>query len=189
MKHSMNYSSIFVCNNKTTVRLKNLTLYTFYWIEVTAFTNKSFANNSSRITNHTDEGIPSSPPVDVTAYVHNSTTISVAWLPVPREDRNGRIIEYRLDMNGRGSYTRNKSVKVPDGEEDKTQNVTVDKLKKYRTYTIMVSAATSKGVSRASDAIEETTAEDAPDKAYKSNGIKVTADSISDLWHPLPQDL
>ena len=98
--------------------------------------------------------------MNVTAYVHNSTTISVAWLPVPRDDRNGRIIEYRLDMNGGSSFTRSKSVKVPEGEEDKTQNVIVYRLKKYRTYTIMVSAATSKGFSWASDAIEETTAED-----------------------------
>ena len=97
--------------------------------------------------------------MNVTAYVHNSTTISVAWLPVPREDRNGRIIEYRLDMNGRGSYTRNKFVKVPEGEEDK-RNVTVYRLKKYTTYKVNVSAATSKGFSRASDAINVTTAED-----------------------------
>ena len=39
---------------------------------------------------------PSSPPVNVTAVAHNSTTISVAWQPVPKENRNGKIIGYWL---------------------------------------------------------------------------------------------
>ncbi|XP_068689584.1 protein sidekick-1-like isoform X2 [Montipora foliosa] len=189
MKHSMNYSSIFVCNDKTTVRLKNLTLYTFYWIEVTAFTYKSFANKSSRIINHTDEGIPSSPPVNVTAYVHNSTTICVAWLPVPRENRNGRIIKYHLDMNNGGSHTPYKYVYVSEGEEDIAQNVTVYGLRKYTSYTVKVSAKTSKGFSRASNDIKVTTAEDAPDKAPTNlTVIKVTADSIQISWQPVPRE-
>lgn len=39
---------------------------------------------------------PSSPPVNVTVVAHNSTTISVAWQPVPKEYRNGKIIGYWL---------------------------------------------------------------------------------------------
>ena len=64
----MNYSSIFVSNTKTTVYLKNLTPYTFYWIEVTVFTYTSFANESSRITNHTDEGSKFNPEEIRLAY-------------------------------------------------------------------------------------------------------------------------
>lgn len=37
---------------------------------------------------------PSSPPVNVTVVAHDSTTISVAWQPVPKEYRNGKIIGY-----------------------------------------------------------------------------------------------
>lgn len=40
--------------------------------------------------------VPSSSPVNVTAVAHNSTTISVAWQPVPKEYRNGKIIAYLL---------------------------------------------------------------------------------------------
>lgn len=36
---------------------------------------------------------PSSPP-NVTAVAHNSTTLIVAWQPVPKECRNGKIIGY-----------------------------------------------------------------------------------------------
>lgn len=39
---------------------------------------------------------PSRSPVNVTAVAHNSTTISVAWQPVPKEYRNGKIIDYLL---------------------------------------------------------------------------------------------
>ncbi|XP_068752680.1 phosphatidylinositol phosphatase PTPRQ-like [Montipora capricornis] len=189
MKHSMNYSSIFVCNNKTTVYLKNLTLYTFYWIEVTAFTYKSFANKSSRITSHTDEGKPSSPPVNITAYVHNSTTISVAWLPVPRQYRNGRIISYNVVMTAGSSCDKSNDFPVADGKEDDHQNVTVSELCKYETYTIMVSAETSKGPSIPSTGFSVRTAEDAPDKAPTNlTVIKVTADSIQISWQPVPRE-
>ncbi|XP_068751750.1 protein sidekick-1-like [Montipora capricornis] len=189
MKHSMNYSSIFVCNNKTTVRLKNLTLYTFYWIEVTAFTNTSFANKSFNITSHTDEGKPSSPPVNITAYVHNSTTISVAWLPVPKEHRNGRIILYNVVMNAGNSCNKSNDFPVADGKEDDGQNVTVPKLCKYTEYTITVLAKTSKGPSISSTGLSVKTAEGAPDKAPTNlTVIKVTADSIQISWQPVPQE-
>lgn len=50
------FNSIFVCSNRTSVSLTNLTVYTFYWIDVTAFGNSSFGNRSSPIINRTSEG-------------------------------------------------------------------------------------------------------------------------------------
>lgn len=49
------FNSIFVCRNRTSVSLTDLTVYTFYWIDVTAFGNSSFGTQSSPIINPTSE--------------------------------------------------------------------------------------------------------------------------------------
>lgn len=49
---------------------------------------------------------PSSAPVNVTAVAHNSTTISVAWQPVPKKKRNGKIIGYWLIIDDTNSSIR-----------------------------------------------------------------------------------
>lgn len=100
------FNSIFVCSNRTSVSLTNLTVYTFYWIDVTAFGNSSFGTRSSPIINPTSEAAPSSPPVNVTAVAHNSTTIIVAWQPVPKKNRNGKIIGYWLIIDDTNSSIR-----------------------------------------------------------------------------------
>ena len=50
---------------------------------------------------------PISLPVIVAAVAHNSATISVAWQPVPKEDRNGKIIGYLLII-----YTESWELKI-----------------------------------------------------------------------------
>ena len=49
------FNSIFVCSNRTSVSLTNLKVYTFYWIDVTAFGNSRFGTQSSPIINPTSE--------------------------------------------------------------------------------------------------------------------------------------
>ena len=76
---------------------------------------------------------PSSPPVNVTAFAHNSTTISVAWLPVPKEHRNGKIISYWLIIyDDYNDSICDAYVEVNDGEEHKSQNFS----KEHRNVTI-----------------------------------------------------
>lgn len=54
--YNMSYfNSIFVCSNRTSVNLTNLTVYTFYWIDVTAFGNSSFGTLSRPVINRTSE--------------------------------------------------------------------------------------------------------------------------------------
>ena len=63
-------------------------------------------------------------------------------------------------MNAGGSCDKSNDFPVADGKEDDDQNVTVSKLCKYKTYTIMVSAETSKGPSISSTGFSVRTAED-----------------------------
>lgn len=50
-----NHSAIFVCYNITSLWLRNLEVYTKYWIEVIAFTNETFGNKSLIDVFRTDE--------------------------------------------------------------------------------------------------------------------------------------
>ena len=131
---------------------------------------------------------PSSPPVNVTAVAHNSTTISVAWQPVPKEYRNGKIIGYWLiihdnhsslekfykasekhandtiircwsTFDGNYDHICDEYVEVDDGKEDQAQNVTFTRLRKFTTYWIEVEAETSAGFSMPSDSIHVRTSE------------------------------
>ena len=51
-----NLSSIYVCKNKTSICLTDLRVYTDYWIEVIAFTNGTFGNESFNRVFRTGEG-------------------------------------------------------------------------------------------------------------------------------------
>lgn len=110
---------------------------------------------------------PSSPPVNVSVVVHNSTAISVAWDPVPKEHRNGKIISYLLilDENGLQNHPKKdpicgEEIEVNVVDEDESENVTVDRLRKFTTYNVSVTANTSAGSSRPSDVINVKTGQD-----------------------------
>ena len=103
---------------------------------------------------------PSSPPVNITVGAHNSTAIYVAWLPVPKEHRNGIIIAYRLDLNSGSSHTPGKDIILTYGGEDEPQNVTFLGLHKFTEYTVRVTAKTSVGNSEASQGITVKTHQD-----------------------------
>jgi len=51
-----NNSSLFVCENRTSALLTDLKVYTDYWVEVIAFTNETFGNDSRTGVFRTDEG-------------------------------------------------------------------------------------------------------------------------------------
>lgn len=96
--------------------------------------------------------------MNIVAGPHNSTAVYVAWLPVPKEHRRGIIIAYRLDLYDH-LHTLGKDINVPNGEEDKPQNVTVNGLHKYTKYIVHVTAKTSAGSSNAGY-LHVTTSED-----------------------------
>ncbi|XP_015757024.1 PREDICTED: protein sidekick-2-like [Acropora digitifera] len=199
------FNSIFVCSNRTSVSLTNLTVYTFYWIDVTAFGNSSFGTQSSPIINPTSEAAPRSPPVNVKVVVDSSTEISVAWDPVPKEHRRGKIISYLLivdddhspicKVNGPPNHPKQDPICVEEIEvdvvdEDKSVNFTVVGLRKFTTYNVSVTANTSAGSSRPSDVINVTTSQDAPDGAPRNlTAINRTSDSITISWGPVEYNL
>ena len=51
-----NNSSLFVCEERTSALLTDLEVYTYYWVEVIAFTNETFGKSGTNEVFRTDEG-------------------------------------------------------------------------------------------------------------------------------------
>ena len=98
---------------------------------------------------------PSAAPVDVQGHNKSSTSIQVQWGNVPAADQNGIILSYTVTYKA-----------LPDGSpltkvvSAPTMQVTLTALNEHTTYSITVSASTSKGVGTASEAIRAITDQD-----------------------------
>ncbi|XP_068752556.1 protein sidekick-2-like isoform X2 [Montipora capricornis] len=183
VKRSMNYSSIFVCNTKTTVYLKNLTLYTFYWIEVTAFTYTSFSNESSRITNHTDEGIPTYPPRNVTAYNTSAHEIRVEWIPPVQEKIHGELAGFDVTFMPSHNESSIHHMMIFGSK----RAVNLSNLAVFTFYNITVAAFTKVGIGNASDMIQTRTDESTPAVPPENFTAESRSfDSINASWKPVP---
>ena len=98
---------------------------------------------------------PSAAPVDVQGHNKSSTSIQVQWGNVPAADQNGFILSYIVTYKV-----------LPDGSpltkevSAPTVQATLIGLNKYTTYSITVSASTSKGVGPTSEHIIVVTDQD-----------------------------
>ncbi|XP_068752557.1 protein sidekick-1-like isoform X3 [Montipora capricornis] len=184
VKRSMNYSSIFVCNTKTTVYLKNLTLYTFYWIEVTAFTYTSFSNESSRITNHTDEGIPTYPPRNVTAYNTSAHEIRVEWIPPVQEKIHGELAGFDVTFMPSHNESSIHHMMIFGSK----RAVNLSNLAVFTFYNITVAAFTKVGIGNASDMIQTRTDESIPSPPVNVRTRSWTLSSVRVSWDEVPVD-
>ena len=83
---------------------------------------------------------PSAAPVGVQGHNKSSTSIQVQWGNVLAGDQNGIIVSYTVTYKA-----------LPDGSpltkevDAPTMQTTLESLKKYTNYSIMVFASTSKG--------------------------------------------
>ncbi|KAJ7378569.1 hypothetical protein OS493_022557 [Desmophyllum pertusum] len=156
-----NNSSLFVCKNQTSASLKDLEVYTYYWVEVRAFNNEMFGNDSTIKRFRTDEGVPTSPPLDITTSTENSTSITVSWGSVPKRHQRGEIIGYIVTITDHNHNTGDWCEKFNVSSDHMT--ITLVDLDKFTVYYVTVSARTSKGESNDSAEYKIQTAEDAPD--------------------------
>ena len=98
---------------------------------------------------------PSAAPSTVQGHNTSSTSIFVQWNVVPVADQNGEITKYTVTYKALpdGSL-QTKEVSAP------TTVVTLTGLNEYTTYSIKVSASTSKGAGTISEPISVTTDQD-----------------------------
>lgn len=81
---------------------------------------------------------PSEAPKWIPAVTKNSTSIELAWEPVPERDLNGNLTEYII------RYTDGKTI-IRRHVERYREKVVINGLKASTTYSFKISAATVKG--------------------------------------------
>ena len=98
--------------------------------------------------------VPSAPPSNVTVLVISSSSLLITWSDVPMEQKNGKIIGYKIDLF---SKNENEYVEIKNGSQFSFQK---ENLKKYYNYSIRIAAETSVGHGNYSAWIQKRTLQD-----------------------------
>ncbi|XP_074610733.1 uncharacterized protein LOC141865384 isoform X3 [Acropora palmata] len=165
------------------VELRDVKAFTWYCVNILAFTSKGDGHESSCAFVLTGESVPSRPIVNVTTTPLNSTSFLVAWQPLPLQYANGIIIGYvvTLENMADGLQLLNETVNVNQTE------VTLNRPEEVSRFCTKVQAFTQKGRGKSSSCIEawswskETVF---PDMTAKNHGSPT---GITITWDP-PRD-
>lgn len=116
--------------------------------------------------------MPSAPPSNITARNTSSTSILVEWSDVPKSDRNGIIIEYKVYVKESTSaaWQGQDTIAVPGRLFEKTG------LKHWTNYDVKVAASTAQGEGVISDVIQIRTDEDS-EFQFDYSGFKTNDDA------------
>eukprot|EP00795_Rhopilema_esculentum_P013677 gene13677-4581_t len=106
----------------------------------------------------TGEGVPSAPPSRINLQASTSTSIVVAWGPIPFRNQHGALIGFiiKYSLKGEGNWLNVTSNTIVVREK------TLTGLNKYRGYDIRIAGMTSAGVGVFSSIFTQRTLEDAP---------------------------
>ncbi|XP_010154177.1 PREDICTED: Down syndrome cell adhesion molecule-like protein 1 homolog, partial [Eurypyga helias] len=131
---------------------------------------------------------PDGPPMDVTLQPMTSQSIQVTWKAPKKELQNGVIrgyqIGYRENSPGsNGQYSIVEMKATGDGEV-----YTLDNLKKFAQYGVVVQAFNRAGTGPSSSEINATTLEDVPSQPPENvRAISITSDVAVISWSEPPR--
>uniref|UniRef100_A0A4W5LN73 Cell adhesion molecule DSCAM n=1 Tax=Hucho hucho TaxID=62062 RepID=A0A4W5LN73_9TELE len=151
---------------------------------------KSEASNELTIT--TDEAAPDGPPQDVQLEAFSSQSIKVSWRAPKKHLQNGAIRGYQVgyrEFSSGGNYQFNVLTMETTGDNDHSESITLDNLKKFTQYGVVVQASNSAGTGPSSQEVISTTLEDVPSRPPEN--VQATAASpevISLSWLTPPKD-
>eukprot|EP00794_Sanderia_malayensis_P019880 gene19880-21821_t len=158
--------------------------YTYYEFQVAGYTSKGTGVYSAVVEERTKEDTPSAGPVNVTLTSATSRSLSIQWLDVVAEHRNGIITKYKLYY--KQSYVSSSWTTVIINAPGKSYTITGLNLWTY--YDIKVSAFTSVGEGVKSTYIRVRTDEDKPTGPPQSlTTTSPSSQSVSAVWtavHP-----
>ncbi|XP_019631428.1 PREDICTED: phosphatidylinositol phosphatase PTPRQ-like isoform X2 [Branchiostoma belcheri] len=124
---------------------------TRYRFVVKAENSAGQSGASTAAIGYVQQGVPSSPPQNVTVQAETSTSLLVSWKPPPLQDRRGVITTYRVyyyvtpTISGQQMATveQNVTVRIPD--DSQPVQFSLSELKPFTYYTVRLSAVTSQG--------------------------------------------
>ncbi|EFN83957.1 Down syndrome cell adhesion molecule, partial [Harpegnathos saltator] len=167
----------------TKVQLTGLRKFTKYDISIRAFNSIASGPTSSPIVGTTQEGVPETPPTQVTCSPLSSQSVKVSWTAPPLHQHGGIIIGYKVYY--RPVPTDNMDISTV-GEVKKTSSMEtyLHTLYKYTNYSIKVLAYTKAGDGALSPPIFCMTEEDVPGPPAGIKALALTAESILVSWLP-----
>eukprot|EP00058_Branchiostoma_floridae_P021416 XP_002606906.1 hypothetical protein BRAFLDRAFT_126364 [Branchiostoma floridae] len=168
--------------------------YSRYRFIVKAATSAGKGEPSSTVYLYSVEGVPSSPPQNVTVQAETSRSLLVRWKPPPLQDRRGIITTYRVyyyvtpTVRGQQLATDSVFVSVNVTDDAQPMQFTLPGLTPFTDYSVRVSAVTSQGEGDKTDAVSTRTKQAAPNDAPgKVSVINATVNTLVISWTPPSQ--
>ncbi|EFN71841.1 Down syndrome cell adhesion molecule [Camponotus floridanus] len=167
----------------TKVQLTGLRKFTKYDISIRAFNSIASGPASVPIVGTTQEGVPETPPTQVTCVPLSSQSVKVSWNAPPPHQHGGIIQGYKVYY--RPVPTDNMDISTL-GEVKRTSSMEtyLHTLYKYTNYSIKVLAYTGAGDGALSPPIFCMTEEDVPGPPAGIKALALTAESILVSWLP-----
>ncbi|XP_078416436.1 cell adhesion molecule DSCAM isoform X3 [Cetorhinus maximus] len=145
---------------------------------------KSEASNELTIT--TDEAAPDGPPIDVVLESLSSQCIKVTWKAPKKHLQNGLIRGYQIgyrEYSTGGNYQFNIISMETTGD---SELYTLDNLKKFTQYGVVVQACNRAGTGPSSQEIIATTLEDVPSRPPDNVQASATSPEVISLSWSMP---
>uniref|UniRef100_A0A665U2B1 Down syndrome cell adhesion molecule like 1 n=1 Tax=Echeneis naucrates TaxID=173247 RepID=A0A665U2B1_ECHNA len=159
-----------------------------YSIRMYSYNSIGKSEASKELTISTEEAQPDGPPMDVLLQPVTSQSIRVTWKAPRKELQNGVIRGYQIGYreNGPGSNGQYSIVEMKATGDSEVY--TLDNLKKFAQYGVVVQAFNRAGTGPSSSEINATTLEDVPSQPPQNvRAISVTSDEAVITWAEPPR--
>uniref|UniRef100_A0A674NCB4 DS cell adhesion molecule like 1 n=1 Tax=Takifugu rubripes TaxID=31033 RepID=A0A674NCB4_TAKRU len=159
-----------------------------YSIRMFSYNSIGKSEASKELTISTEEAQPDGPPMDVILQPVTSQSIRVTWKAPRKELQNGVIRGYQIGYreNGPGSNGQYSIVEMKATGDSEVY--TLDNLKKFAQYGVVVQAFNRAGTGPSSSEINATTLEDVPSQPPQNvRAISVTSDEAAITWAEPPR--
>ncbi|XP_033620255.1 Down syndrome cell adhesion molecule-like protein 1 isoform X4 [Fukomys damarensis] len=159
-----------------------------YSIRMYSFNKIGRSEPSKELTISTEEAAPDGPPMDVTLQPVTSQSIQVTWKAPKKELQNGVIRGYQIGYreNSPGSNGQYSIVEMKATGDSEVY--TLDNLKKFAQYGVVVQAFNRAGTGPSSSEINATTLEDVPSQPPENvRALSITSDVAVISWSEPPR--
>uniref|UniRef100_A0A8C5RTI1 DS cell adhesion molecule like 1 n=1 Tax=Laticauda laticaudata TaxID=8630 RepID=A0A8C5RTI1_LATLA len=159
-----------------------------YSIRMFSFNKIGRSEPSKDLTISTEEAAPDGPPLDVTLQPMTSQSIQVTWKAPKKELQNGVIRGYQIGYreNSPGSSGQYSIVEMKATGDNEVY--TLDNLKKFAQYGVVVQAFNRAGTGPSSSEINATTLEDVPSQPPENvRALSITSDVAVISWSEPPR--
>ncbi|XP_077051770.1 Down syndrome cell adhesion molecule a isoform X3 [Siphateles boraxobius] len=154
-----------------------------YNIRIFAKNHIGDSEPSNELTVTTDEADPEGPPQDVTLEAITSQSIKVTWKAPLKHLQNGVIRGYQVCHREHSINGSHQFVCISMEATGETESLSLNNLKKFTEYEVVVQASNSAGPGPASSEVRATTMEDVPGRApEKVVATAASPESISLSW-------